>query len=117
MPIAVNRYKSFFRTGSFSNKSMDNGTQVGHIIWAKVKNVYTEIIFKCEYSGLFNAIHTNPSVNCCSPKTKGIPANISWDGDSDFFNVISPTVAKVIPAVKLAVAEKHIRAKIIYCHF
>jgi hypothetical protein len=52
--------------------------------------------------------HTNPSVICCMPKMNGMPANIVCEAEGDFLMDTMPIVVSTAPAVKLAVAEKHI---------
>jgi hypothetical protein len=50
----------------------------------------------------------NPSVNCCSEKRNGIDAKASCEGSLDLAMEAVPVARSNPPAVKLAVAEKHI---------
>jgi hypothetical protein len=58
--------------------------------------------------GLRSVNHKKPSVNCCSPKNKGILAKTSWEGLWTSLTVAIPIAEMTTPPAKLASAEKHI---------
>ena len=51
--------------------------------------------------------HKNPSMICCAPKSKGIAAKGYALGTFAFLREIVPKPVSTTPALKLAVAEKH----------
>jgi len=80
---------------------------MGQTISENKRKAYVLILRLMNSPGLVNASHTNPSANCWIAKRKGMLANTLCEGLVTTLVVATPAAVSTAPAVKLAVAEKH----------
>jgi len=87
---------------------MEKGTNDGQSTCENMTKTYVATAWSI---GDSNDVHTMPSTICWMPKSRGMQAKRIVDFDFTCRRVKALAVTSMTPAVKLAVAEKHIRGK------
>jgi len=111
-PIANISDNHLLRLVTLSSSRIDRGIHTGHTTSAKARNICAAAGCHDSNAGLVNESHKKPSQNCCMEKMNGIAANGKRAGVFTYLTVATPIAVRAVPAIKLVVAEKHIRLSV-----
>src|SRR3989338_6563157 len=105
-PITTKTDRIFRRHTTYSIRRIESGMNVGQSTWEKTEKMYVMTVCRADD---WEESQITPSVSCWIPKSNGIVAKRISSLLFSLLIVTPPTALRAVPAVKLAVAEKHIR--------
>src|SRR5687768_15910483 len=108
-PNQTNRASAFLRRGPVSSFQIAYGRYVGQSTWAMSRKPSVAADWSRGYP---SESQRTPSKSCWMPNMSGTAAIGRREGVPAFFRATAPAELSAPPAMKLAVAEKHIVASV-----